>query len=106
METRRKRVIGLVGGICSGKSTVSSILKEKGCHCIDCDKIGHRVYEPHSVGFDRIVATFGEGVVAEDGSIDRHKLGSIVFSSPAEMKKLTDITWPLIHDAALQEIEQ
>ncbi|KAK8827516.1 hypothetical protein WA538_003475 [Blastocystis sp. DL] len=106
MESKPKRIIGLVGGICSGKSTVSAILKDCGCFCLDCDKLGHRVYEPNTDGFRRIVETFGKEVVGEDGTINRRVLGSIVFSDPEKMKQLTAISWPLIHDMAREEIEK
>jgi dephospho-CoA kinase len=64
-------IIGLTGGIGSGKSVVGGMLAELGAHVIDTDKIGHRVYAPRSEGFARIVATFGRAVVARDGTFDR-----------------------------------
>src|SRR5262249_59047685 len=72
-------VIGLAGGIGTGKSTVAQILQELGAVVIDADKVGHDVYRPGSEGFRQVVDAFGPGVVAPDGSIDRRALGAIVF---------------------------
>ena len=82
-------VIGLAGTIASGKSTVGQLLVERGAvHC-DGDKLVHRLYDPGTPGFDRVVAAFGEDVVSPDGTIDRKKLGEKVFGKPEEMNKLT-----------------
>ena len=92
--------IGLTGGIASGKSTAARHLRELGAHVIDADRLGHRVYEPGAPGFGKVVAAFGQGIVADDGSIDRRKLGSKVFGQPRALKRLTDIVWPEIHRLA------
>ncbi len=97
-------VIGLTGGIASGKSTASSYLSELGAAVIDADRLGHRVYEPGTRGFDRVVRAFGDDIVAEDGTIDRRILGGKVFGKPEELRRLTDIVWPLIRELAEQEI--
>jgi len=89
-------VIGLTGGIGSGKSTVSSMLAELGARVIDADKVGHDVYRPGSEGFRRVVGSFGSGVVAPDGSIDRRALGAIVFGDAAARARLNAIVHPLI----------
>lgn len=82
-------IIGLAGSIASGKSTVSQLLVERGAiHC-DADKLVHRLYDPGTAGFERVVAAFGEDVVGEDGYVDRKKLGAKVFGKPDEMAKLT-----------------
>jgi dephospho-CoA kinase len=93
------RVIGLTGGIGSGKSTVAAILAELGARVIDADKIGHEVYRPGTVGFDRVVDAFGRGVVAPDGTIDRRALGAIVFADPAARARLNAVVHPLIGEA-------
>ncbi|MYA16373.1 MAG: dephospho-CoA kinase [Gammaproteobacteria bacterium] len=98
-------VIGLTGGIASGKSTAARHLAAKGAHVIDADKLGHRVYEPGRPAFDKVVAAFGDDVVGEDGGIDRRALGGKVFGSPAALKRLTDIVWPGILDMARVEID-
>ena len=98
-------VIGLTGGIASGKSTAARYLAEKGAHMIDADKLGHRVYEAGRPAFDKVVAAFGQDVVGEDGEIDRRALGGKVFGSPEQLKRLTDIAWPGILDMAKAEID-
>ena len=74
------KVIGLTGGIGSGKSTVSRILAELGAVVMDADKVGHQAYQPGTETWKDVVAAFGKEVVAADGSIDRRKLGAIVLS--------------------------
>ncbi|NIR62195.1 MAG: dephospho-CoA kinase, partial [Gammaproteobacteria bacterium] len=74
--------IGLTGGIASGKSTVAEALKALGAVVIDADRLGHRVYEPGSPGFQKIVNAFGHDVVAADGTINRRVLGGKVFGDP------------------------
>ena len=98
-------VIGLTGGIASGKSTAAEQLRENGAHVIDADRLGHRVYEPGSPGFQKVVNEFGHDLVAADGSINRQVLGGKVFGDPAQMKRLTDIAWPEIRRMAAEEIE-
>lgn len=99
-------VIGLTGGIASGKSTAARYLADKGAHMIDADKLGHRVYEAGRSAFDKVVAAFGTDVVGDDGEIDRRALGGKVFGSPDELKRLTDIAWPEILAMAKAEIQQ
>lgn len=89
-------VIGLVGGIGSGKSVASAMLAELGAEVINADLVGHEVYEPGKPGFDAIVAAFGADVVGEDGRIDRKKLGPIVFADGAKLERLNAIVHPLI----------
>ncbi len=89
-------VIGLVGGIGSGKSTAAAILAELGAEVINADLIGHEVYEPGKPGFDAIVAEFGTEVVGPDGRIDRKRLGGIVFSDSVKLERLNAIVHPLI----------
>ena len=96
-------IIGLTGGIASGKSTASERLKELGAVVVDADRLGHRVYDPGTPGFEKIVNAFGHDLVAEDGSIDRRILGGKVFGAPDEMKRLTDIAWPEIRRMAGEE---
>ena len=97
-------VIGLTGGIASGKSTAARYLAEQGAHMIDADKLGHRVYEAGRPAFDKVVAAFGDDVVGDDGEIDRRALGGKVFGSPEQLKRLTDIAWPEILAMATEEI--
>ncbi len=98
-------VIGLTGGIASGKSTLSQYARDRGAHVIDADLLGHRAYEPGTSCFDAVVAEFGEDIVADDGSIDRRRLSSKVFAEGSSLKRLTDIVWPAIKEMAKAEIE-
>lgn len=70
---------------------------------VDADLLGHRVYDPGTPGFEKIVNAFGHDLVAEDGSIDRRILGGKVFGAPEEMERLTDIAWPEIRRMAGEE---
>jgi len=97
-------IIGLTGGIASGKSTAARRLGEWGAHVIDADKLGHRAYLKDTVAFHAVVAAFGEDTVGEDGEIDRRALGGKVFGNPDKLKQLTDIVWPAIRELAAQEI--
>ena len=84
--------IGITGGIGAGKSTASQILGELGAQVIDADKGGHRIYLPDTPAWREIVTAFGEGVLAPDRSIDRTRLGPIVFSNPDALRQLNAIT--------------
>ncbi|MFY9225007.1 MAG: dephospho-CoA kinase [Blastocatellia bacterium] len=88
--------VGLTGGIGTGKSHVAKIFIELGCYVFDADKIARQVVEPGEVGFEKVVAEFGEEILAEDGTIDRAKLGQIVFSSPEKREKLNQTLHPII----------
>ena len=99
-------VIGLTGGIASGKSTVTSFFRERGIPVIDADILGHRTYDPGTETYQKVVETFGPEVVAPDGTIDRKVLGSKVFGKPDELKKLTDIVWPGIRRLASEQLAE
>jgi dephospho-CoA kinase len=99
-------VIGLTGGIASGKSTVTQFFRDHDIPVIDADVLGHRTYDPGTETFDAVVATFGQDVVAEDGTIDRKVLGGKVFGKPDELKRLTDIVWPGIRKLATEKIAE
>jgi dephospho-CoA kinase len=98
--------IGLTGGIGSGKSTVAKLLEEKGAVLVSADLLGHEVYLPGKPAYDDIVEAFGPGVVAEDGTIDRKKLGPIVFSDPANLTRLNEITHPRIASLARERLAE
>ena len=89
-------LIGLTGGIGSGKSTVSARLAELGARVIDADAITREVQQPGTEVFAAIVERFGDGVVAADGSLDRAALAAKVFGDPDELKALTDIVHPAV----------
>jgi dephospho-CoA kinase len=97
-------VIGLTGGIASGKSTAARYLAGKGAHLIDADQLGHRAYEPGMPANLAIVEAFGNGVRSDDGTIDRRALGAKVFGDPQALKRLTDIVWPEIRRMAEAQI--
>ncbi|HLX36288.1 MAG TPA: dephospho-CoA kinase [Candidatus Binataceae bacterium] len=85
--------IGLTGGIGCGKSTVTKILAELGATVMDADKIAHSTYAPGGAAYAGVVAAFADAV-APDGTIDRTKLGPIVFKDPSRLIKLQDAVWP------------
>ncbi|CAM3138297.1 dephospho-CoA kinase [Sporolactobacillus spathodeae] len=88
--------IGLTGGIASGKSTVATWLKEMGFPLIDADQIARDVVRPGEEGLVRLVARFGRGVLHADGSLDRGKLGRLVFADQEKRKELNALLHPLI----------
>jgi len=92
-------VIGLTGGIASGKSVVSQMLAEQGALVIDADKVGHEAYARGSGCYDAVVEAFGPDVVGGDGEIDRKALGGKVFGDPAQRKRLEGIVWPWMRSA-------
>ncbi|MGH7948612.1 MAG: dephospho-CoA kinase [Candidatus Binataceae bacterium] len=86
--------IGITGGIGSGKSTVAKILAELGAPTLDADKVAHAAYAPGAPAYDAVVDAFGEQILAADRTIDRRKLGPLVFADPSQLTKLTSIVWP------------
>jgi dephospho-CoA kinase len=90
------KTIGLTGGIGSGKSTVSQILAELGAFVIDADKVGHEIYLPGKEAWQQVTAAFGSDILAPDQTIDRKKLGALVFGSDEARKKLNEIVHPLM----------
>jgi dephospho-CoA kinase len=89
--------VGLTGGIGSGKSEVSRRLAERGAAIIDADQSARDVVAPGTPGLEQVVAAFGDGVLAPDGSLDRPKLGQIVFGDEAALGRLNAIVHPLVH---------
>jgi dephospho-CoA kinase len=100
------KVIGLTGGIGSGKSTVSQLLSELGASVLDADKVGHQCYQPGTEAWKDVVDAFGEEIVAPDGSIDRKKLGAIVFGDPEALIRLNQIMHPRMYDMMADQIEE
>lgn len=99
-------VIGLTGGILTGKSTVSEMLAERGAVIIDADKIGHRAYQPQTTAWQEVVDAFGNGILKESGEIDRKKLGEIVFNDREALARLNSIMHPRMHSMIREEIEK
>lgn len=98
--------IGLTGGIGTGKSVVAQILEDQGAVILNADRVGHEVYLPGRPAYDDIVAEFGPDVVADDGSIDRKKLGPIVFSSPDKLARLNAITHPRMKEMMREKLAE
>jgi dephospho-CoA kinase len=90
------KIIGLTGGIGSGKSVIAGFLKELGAAVIDADKIGHEMIEPGTPVWQEVVDTFGRDILDPHGAIVRKKLAQIVFSDPSALEKLNRITHPRI----------
>ena len=98
--------IGLTGGIGSGKSTVSKFLEELGAPILDADKVGHAIYQLKGPAYRDVVAAFGSKILAPDGSVDRAKLGPIVFADPAALKQLNDIVHPKMLQRMREIVEE
>ena len=93
---RKFLLVGLTGGIATGKSTVSEILRQLGGEIIDADQLARDVVEPEQPAWKQIVAEFGGGIVTAEGALDRKKLGAIVFADPERRRRLEAITHPAI----------
>lgn len=89
-------LVGLTGGVGTGKSAVSRMLRDLGCLIIDADLLAREVVEPGEPAYDKIVAEFGKQILETDGRIDRKKLGALVFADPAKRKRLEEFTHPEI----------
>ena len=106
-ELRRMMiVIGLTGGIGSGKSEVSRMLSELGAEVIDADRIGHEAYLPHTETWEAVVIEFGEEILQPNGEIDRTKLGAQVFSEPEARDRLNAVMHPRMYDMIEERIER
>ncbi|MDI9480528.1 MAG: dephospho-CoA kinase [Bacillota bacterium] len=98
------KIIGLTGGIASGKSTVSRALRELGAIVIDADEVAHTIMEPGKPAWEDIIEHFGSGVLYADQTIDREKLGAIVFNNPERLQVLNQITHPRVGEQFKQII--
>lgn len=98
-------ILGLTGGIATGKSTVTGMLRERGIPVIDADQIARDVVEPGKPAYEAIVAHFGREILLSDGQIDRKKLGEIVFSDETERQKLNAIVHPEVRRVMREEAE-
>ena len=100
------KVIGLTGGIGSGKSIVSQFLAELGAVIVDADKIGHDAFKPGTEIWREVVAAFGRQILTPDGDIDREKLGNIVFDNSESLLRLNQIMHPRMYDMVRAQIEE
>ncbi|HXG43048.1 MAG TPA: dephospho-CoA kinase [Dehalococcoidia bacterium] len=97
-------VIGLTGGLGSGKSTVAEMLRELGAEVLNADQIGHQVYAPGGPAYQEVIDAFGPQVLAADGTVDRRRLAGIVFQDPQALQRLNAITHPRIREAISQRL--
>jgi dephospho-CoA kinase len=97
------RVIGLTGGIATGKTTFAAALRARGVPVVDADVLARAVVEPGTPALAEIVRTFGPEVLAADGTLDRKRLGARIFADPAARRKLEGITHPAIREAMIAE---
>lgn len=96
-------IIGLTGKSCAGKDAVAALLDKKRFEVIDVDKLGH---DALAMNKDKLVEAFGDGIIAQDGSVDRKVLGPLVFSNPDKLEALNSITHPWMHDEAIRRAEE
>jgi len=99
-------LIGLTGGIASGKSTVLQHLRQAGYSVIDADKLGHKVLEQGNPGYNNVVKCFGNEILNPDGSVNRTALGRIVFVDTEKLKQLNEISHPIIAEMIQKEFEE
>ena len=100
------KVIGLTGGIGSGKSTVSQFLAELGAIIVDADKVGHEALKPGSEVWQQVVNEFGESIVVSNGAIDRAKLGELVFGNSEARERLNRIMHPPMYNMVKAQLEE
>lgn len=98
------KVIGLTGGIASGKSAVSYMLATRGALLIDADKLAHEAYAPGNDCYDAVVLAFGNDIVSPDGSIDRKALGAKVFADAEQRRRLEGIVWPWMRERMVERL--
>lgn len=101
---KQLRIIGLTGGIASGKSTVSAYLRTLGATVVDADVLAREAVAPGSAGLAAIVAEFGDSVLLSDGALDRRRLGEIVFADAEARAKLNAIVHPYVRRRMQEEI--
>ncbi|MDA45419.1 dephospho-CoA kinase [Listeria monocytogenes] len=100
------KTIGLTGSVATGKSTVSNLIQQAGIPLVDADIAARKVVEPDTEGLKEIVAYFGEEILLADGTLDRAKLGEIIFKDKEKREKLNEITHPRVKDYMLEARER
>jgi dephospho-CoA kinase len=98
--------IGLTGGIASGKSTVAARMRERGLSVLNADLLAHRLMEPGQPAYDDVVREFGREVLQADSTVDRKKLGDIVFRDPTKRERLNQIVHPRVIAAREEQLKQ
>lgn len=99
-------IIGLTGSIASGKSTVAKMIQAYGLPIVDADVVARQVVEPGSVTLKKIAEAFGQEIIAEDGSMDRAKVGSIIFHDETMRQKLNSIIHPAIREEMIRQRDE
>lgn len=98
-------IIGLIGGIASGKSVISQRFEKLGASVINCDKLAHEIYEPGTPCHAQLVKHFGSDILCDDQTINRKKLGTTVFADKIKLNELNEIVWPSLMDEVQRKIE-
>jgi dephospho-CoA kinase len=99
-------VVGLTGGIGSGKSTVSALLAAKGAVVVDADAVVHDLQRPGTAVFEAMVDRFGNGIVAADGSLDRSAVAAVVFNDPGALADLNGIVHPAVGAEIVRRMDE
>jgi phosphopantetheine adenylyltransferase / dephospho-CoA kinase len=102
----RPYIIGMIGGIASGKSKMTERFHIMGAGVIDCDKLAHMLYEPGEECYQAIIDNFGYEILESSGKIDRRKLGDVVFSKKERLEQLNGIVWPNLLKKAKEHIKE
>jgi len=105
-KVKGSTLIGLTGGIASGKSTVIQHLHQSGYSVIDADKLGHKVLEQGNPGYKKVVNYFGNEILNSDNTVNRTALGKIVFADPEKLKQLNGISHPIIAEMIQRKFEE
>ena len=101
-----RRLVGLTGGIGSGKSTVAALLRAKGATVVDADQVARSVVEPGEPALATLVERFGDGILDPDGRLDRPALAAVAFADDDGRKALGEITWPAIGEEFERQIRE
>ena len=99
-----RAILGLAGGVCSGKSTCRAWLARQGAAAVDCDRLGHACYAPGGPAYAAVAALFPSAVDAPGGAIDRRRLGDLVFGDAAARAALNAAVWPALRALLLEEL--
>ena len=97
-------VLALTGGIATGKSTADQFFKKQNIPIVDCDEIAHDLMKPKNASWQAIKDNFGEEYLNDDQTINRKKLGQLVFSNKSALNRLNQLTHPLIFDKTIQKL--
>ena len=106
MKQNKVKVIGITGGIATGKSTVSKIIRDEGFEVIDSDSISREVVKRGSEGLRLVIDKFGRDLLMDDGSLDREKLGDLIFQNDEKRRLLNDLLHPLIRESMTLGIDR